>query len=154
MSGTYSGVGRVGRDPEARSVGSSGSEVTTVAICCQPYKSEPIWIRASVWGSAGKYIQDNVVKGDQVHFSGTLKKTIYKEKEYFELDAKFLELCGKKSGALPTKSDQLPKETRNQYRKQHDQTITKTVVSNGFTGESKPEKIFTTDGIDVDEIPF
>ena len=72
---TFCGVGRLGRDPETRSV-SEGRSVCNFSVALDEHKRDgekPMWVKVSIWGKQAESCQKNLHKGSQVSFVGKLK---------------------------------------------------------------------------------
>jgi single-strand DNA-binding protein len=88
-------MGRLGKDPEIRSVGNSDVANLSVATS-ERWKSKQTgeweekteWHRVNVWGEKGKgtikFIEDNLRKGDQVYLEGQIETRKWKDQQDVE----------------------------------------------------------------------
>jgi single-stranded DNA-binding protein len=70
----FIGFGYVARDPQVSQT-TQGSPFLPLAIRYRPEKqgADPLWIRATIWGSKGKQIANDLKKDDCVFFDGILQ---------------------------------------------------------------------------------
>lgn len=88
-------LGRLGKDPEIRSVGNSDVANLSVATS-ERWKSKNTgeweekteWHRINVWGEKGKgtikFVEDNLRKGDQVYIEGQIETRKWKDQNDVE----------------------------------------------------------------------
>lgn len=88
-------LGRLGKDPEIRSVGNSDVANLSVATS-ERWKSKNTgeweekteWHRVNVWGEKGKgsikFIEENLRKGDQVYLEGQIETRKWKDQQDVE----------------------------------------------------------------------
>ena len=78
-------IGRVGNDPEIRTL-QSGTTVCTVSLAVNKVWNDrntnerhekTIWVRASAWNQRGKVLSQYVRKGDMLHVEGEPSASAY-----------------------------------------------------------------------------
>lgn len=85
MMNVWTGVGRVGKEPETRTL-QSGTTVTTFSIAIKRYtkdkdKNITDWINVEAWGSRGDYVKKYIHKGNLVSVQGALHVNSYKAQD-------------------------------------------------------------------------
>jgi single-strand DNA-binding protein len=81
-------AGRLTRDPEVKYI-QSGTRLCNLSIVCsRKYKTkggetkeETLFVNANLWGEGGKWVSDNLSKGDPVLVEGSLKSDEWEDKE-------------------------------------------------------------------------
>ncbi len=91
-------IGRLGRDPETRTVGNGNSVCNFTVAVDHGYgdKKSTTWVRVAAWGKRGEFVQRFFSKGKTVFVSGELYTREYEGKTYVELDASTVEFAGSK----------------------------------------------------------
>ncbi len=82
MSAQIQFVGRLGRDPESRTVGANA--VTSLAVAVDVGfgdKRSTVWYDVSVWGKQGEAAKQNLAKGAQVFIAGEHEPREYQGKD-------------------------------------------------------------------------
>lgn len=78
----FTGIGRIGRDAETRSAGSS--EVTSWPVAVDVGygdKKSTLWLDCAMWGDRGSKIAGYIRKGDNIGVSGELSLREYAGKD-------------------------------------------------------------------------
>lgn len=87
MSCVICGVGRIGADPEFKTV--SEIEIVVLNIAISPSRDNVIWVKGTIWDyKNNKYIKriiDHLKKGKQIQFSGNISRTSAYTKKNGEL---------------------------------------------------------------------
>lgn len=113
MSNTISLVGRLGRDSERKSVGSSTVLEFSVGEKVGYGENENTnWWECKIWGKqAESALIDHLKKGQQVVIFGEAKLRKYNEKIYAEINVRNVELVGAKKDqeAAPSQQGYAPK---------------------------------------------
>jgi single-strand DNA-binding protein len=70
-------AGRLGRDPETRSVGDK--TVTNFSLAVDRFKKDdgPLWVDVSAWGKLGENVQRYITKGREVVVTGRVDLRVY-----------------------------------------------------------------------------
>jgi single-strand DNA-binding protein len=79
---TWSGIGRLGRDPEVRNTG-SGKSVTNFAIAVDygfGERKQTSWIPIVAWEKTAELAAQYLVKGSQVAVEGRLQQRTWEDK--------------------------------------------------------------------------
>ncbi len=90
--------GRLGRDPESRTVG-NGNTVCSFSVATNygyGDRQTTTWVRVSVWGKQGENAQRFLAKGREVVAFGELHTREHDGKTYVELDCRGFDLVGGK----------------------------------------------------------
>lgn len=102
MSNVFSGLVRIGSDPELRFIPGGKGVLTFSAASSTGYgdKKKTLWLRVSYWNNAEK-MKEFLSKGDQISISGELSINEYKAqdgttKTSLELNANIIDLVGVK----------------------------------------------------------
>lgn len=105
MSNIFSGLVRIGSDPELRFIPSGKAVLTFSAASTTGYgdKQKTLWLRVTYWNNAEK-MKEFLIKGNQILVSGELTQSEYKAndgttKTSLELNANIIDLIGKKDGS-------------------------------------------------------
>lgn len=86
MSASISFLGRLGRDPETKSV--NNSTVTKLAVAVDSgfgEKRTTAWFACDVWGKPGEAAKERLNKGSQVWISGSLSTREHNGKTILEV---------------------------------------------------------------------
>ena len=110
MSNVFSGLVRIGSDPELRFIPSGKSLLTFSAASSTGFgdKQKTLWLRVTYWNNAEK-MKDFLVKGAQISIAGELSQTEYQAKDgttktSLELNATIIDLVGgKKEASAPVR---------------------------------------------------
>tara|TARA_R110000868_G_scaffold9394_5_gene46930 strand:- start:2031 stop:2417 length:387 start_codon:yes stop_codon:yes gene_type:complete len=82
---SFSGLGRLGKDPELRMVGENKDRaVCNFSVALDDVKREgekTTWLKVTVWAKQAESCQKNLRKGSQVSFVGKLKLREYEAKD-------------------------------------------------------------------------
>lgn len=105
MSNVFSGLVRIGSDPELRFIPSGKAVLTFSAASSTGYgeRQKTLWLRVTYWNNAEK-MKDFIVKGNQISIAGELTQSEYQAKDgttktSLELNATIIDLIGgKKEG--------------------------------------------------------
>ena len=105
MSNVFSGLVRIGSDPELRFIPSGKAVLTFSAASSTGYgdKQKTLWLRVTYWNNAEK-MKEFLVKGNQISIAGELTQSEYQAKDgttktSLELNANIIDLIGgKKEG--------------------------------------------------------
>ena len=107
MSNVFSGLVRIGSNPELRFIPSGKAVLTFSAASTTGYgdKQKTLWLRVTYWNNAEK-MKDYLLKGQSVFVSGELTQSEYKgsdgtTKTSLELNANIIDLIGKKDVSAP-----------------------------------------------------
>jgi single-strand DNA-binding protein len=108
MSNVFSGLVRIGSDPELRFIPSGKAVLTFSAASSTGFgdKQKTLWLRVTYWNNAEK-MKEFLVKGNQISIAGELSQTEYQAKDgttktSLELNANIIDLVGgRKEGAAP-----------------------------------------------------
>lgn len=65
-------IGRVGRDPETKVVG-SGKTVTSYSVACNVTKEKTVWVKVTTWDKRAELDAQYVKKGMVLQAEGTLQ---------------------------------------------------------------------------------
>ena len=105
MSNVFSGLVRIGSDPELRFIPSGKALLTFSAASSTGFgdKQKTLWLRVTYWNNAEK-MKDFLVKGAQISIAGELSQTEYQAKDgttktSLELNATIIDLVGGKKEA-------------------------------------------------------
>jgi single-strand DNA-binding protein len=103
MSNVFSGLVRIGSDPELRFIPSGKAVLTFSAASSTGFgdKQKTLWLRATCWNKAEK-MKEFLVKGNQISITGELSQTEYQAKDgstktSLDLNVHSIDLVGKKS---------------------------------------------------------
>jgi single-strand DNA-binding protein len=103
MSNIFSGLVRIGSDPELRFIPSGKAVLTFSAASSTGFgdKQKTLWVRATCWNKAEK-MKEFLVKGNQISITGELSQTEYQAKDgstktSLDLNVHSIDLVGKKS---------------------------------------------------------
>ena len=110
MSNVFSGLVRIGSDPELRFIPSGKALLTFSAASSTGFgdKQKTLWLRVTYWNNAEK-MKDFLVKGAQISIAGELSQTEYQAKDgttktSLELNATIIDLVGgKKEASAPVR---------------------------------------------------
>lgn len=102
MSNIFSGLVRIGSDPELRFIPSGKAVLTFSAANSTGYgdKQKTLWLRATYWNNAEK-MKEFLVKGNQISITGELSQTEYQAKDgstktSLDLNVHSIDLIGSK----------------------------------------------------------
>ncbi len=102
MSNVFSGLVRIGSDPELRFIPSGKAVLTFSAASSTGYgdKQKTLWLRVTYWNNAEK-MKEFLVKGNQISIAGELTQSEYQAKDgttktSLELNANIIDLIGSK----------------------------------------------------------
>jgi len=79
MFQTFTGVGRLTKDPELKQVGEY--EVTDFGVAINGFKDEVLFLNGKTWGKSAKSMAEYTHKGDKVLVEGELKQDDWEDKE-------------------------------------------------------------------------
>ena len=103
MSNVFSGLVRIGSDPELRFIPSGKAVLTFSAASSTGYgeRQKTLWLRVTYWNNAEK-MKEFLVKGNQISIAGELSQSEFTAKDgstktSLELNATIIDLIGKKS---------------------------------------------------------
>ena len=68
-------VGRLGKDPELRTIPGKDYEITAFSLAVNVFakgEEQTVWLKCSLWGKKGEVFREYVRKGSQVTISGKL----------------------------------------------------------------------------------
>lgn len=68
-------VGRLGKDPELRTIPGKDYEITAFQLAVDVFakgEKQTVWLKCSIWGKRGDTFREYVTKGQQVTISGKL----------------------------------------------------------------------------------
>jgi single-strand DNA-binding protein len=91
-------IGHLGKDPEAKEVG-SGTVVSNFSVAVSSGTKErpkTQWFRCTAWGSMATDLAMNGKKGDVVDVTGRMESRKWEEKEIWELIVAHMHLTKKK----------------------------------------------------------
>lgn len=94
-------IGRLGRDPDLKTVG-SGRQVCNLSIASDHGfgdRKSTTWVRASVWGKAGENAARFLRKGSEVAVQGVVYTREHDGKTYVECDASNVTFIGSRGGS-------------------------------------------------------
>ena len=102
MSNVFSGLVRIGSDPELRFIPSGKAVLTFSAASATGYgdRQKTLWLRATYWNNAEK-MKEFLVKGNQISITGELSQTEYQAKDgstktSLDLNVHSIDLIGSK----------------------------------------------------------
>ena len=102
MSNTFTGLVRIGSDPELRFIPSGKSVLTFSAASTTGFgeKKKTLWLRATIWNNAEK-INPFLSKGSQIVISGEISQNEYTandgtKKSSLEINVSYVDLVGSK----------------------------------------------------------
>ena len=102
MSNIFSGLVRIGSDPELRFIPSGKPVLTFSAASSTGYgdRQKTLWLRATYWNNAEK-MKEFLVKGNQISITGELSQTEYQAKDgstktSLDLNVHSIDLIGSK----------------------------------------------------------
>ena len=104
----FSGVGRLTKAPESRTILSTGTSVVTFTIAItRAYKRDVTdFINCQAWGKTAEIVAKYVHKGDQIGIQGELNIDKYEDKYYTKINVQSVTLLGgKKQSDEPTPFD-------------------------------------------------
>ena len=82
MSNSFSFIGRLARDAEVKSVGSSTvCEFTAATDSGFGEKKSTTWAKCTMWGSRGEKLSQYLLKGKQVFVTGEMSIRDYTKKD-------------------------------------------------------------------------
>ena len=120
MSNTFTGLVRIGSDPELRFTPSGKSVLTFSAASNTGFgeKKKTLWLRATVWNNAEK-IKEYLSKGGQIVISGELSQNDYTandgtKKSSLEINVSYIDLVGSKSDS-PAQGQQPAAQSQNAH---------------------------------------
>jgi len=103
MSNVFSGLVRIGSDPELRFIPSGKAVLTFSAASSTGFgdRQKTLWLRVTYWNNAEK-MKEFLVKGNQISITGELSQTEYQAKDgstktSLDLNVHSIDLVGKKS---------------------------------------------------------
>lgn len=109
MSNTFTGLVRIGSEPELRFIPSGKAVLTFSAASSTGFgdKKKTLWLRATVWNNAEK-IKPYLSKGGQIVISGELSQNEFTgndgvKKSSLEINVSYVDLVGNKSDS-PTQN--------------------------------------------------
>jgi single-strand DNA-binding protein len=114
MSNIFSGLVRIGSDPELRFIPSGKAVLTFSAASSTGFgdKQKTLWLRATYWNNAEK-MKEFLVKGNQISITGELSQTEYQAKDgstktSLDLNVHSIDLVGskKEGGQAPQQAPQ------------------------------------------------
>lgn len=144
----WSGIGRLGRDPEIKTT-QSGTNVCSFTLACErrkgkgEEKAEVDWINCVAWKSLADLIGNYCKKGDQLAIEGRIQTRNYEDKDgkkvyVTEIVAEFIQLLE-------------PKEKKERPEPDEKQFSNNVHKGNSLTQDDISEQL--ADGIS-DELPF
>lgn len=108
----WQGIGRLGKDPEARST-SSGTAITSFSIACgwkSGDKEGTEWVNVTVFGKLAEICGEYLVKGKQVFIQGRLTTDKYEKDGVTRYSTKVIadrmQMLGANDGARSSQSEQ------------------------------------------------
>ena len=73
-------IGRLGKDPESRSVGDTSVTSFSIAVGWKTKQKEGTeWVNCSAWGKLGEICQQYLRKGSQVYIQGAMQTREYEK---------------------------------------------------------------------------
>ena len=112
MANCFFGIGRLTRDPESRTIPSTGTNVVTFTIAInRAYKRDVAdFINCQAWGKTAEIIAKYVHKGDQIGVQGELHIDKYEDKYYTKINVQSVTLLGgkKQNDYSGTQEDNFP----------------------------------------------
>ena len=94
----FNGIGRLTKEPESRTIPSTGTNVVTFTIAInRAYKRDVTdFINCQAWGKTAEIIAKYVHKGDQIGIQGELNIDKYEDKYYTKINVQSVTLLGGK----------------------------------------------------------
>lgn len=91
--------GRVGQDPELKTVGDHGSTVCNFSVAVSGYnrrarEKTTTWVRVAVWGKRGEQLSALLVKGSTVSITGEYSHRLHEGKVYVDVTTSDVTLLG------------------------------------------------------------
>ena len=109
MSNVFSGLVRIGSEPELRFIPSGKGLLTFSAASSTGFgdKQKTLWLRVTYWNNAEK-MKEFLVKGAQISIAGELSQTEYQAKDgttktSLELNANIIDLVGGRKENAPAR---------------------------------------------------
>ena len=108
----FIGFGKIGRKPELKTKGKS--PYCLLAIAIQPEKSDPIWLRVTMWGTKGKVMAGEAKVGYIVYVDGLITASEYNGQKFFNLKPDIIQIISKEPQAICTVPGDLSAKERDQ----------------------------------------
>ena len=120
MSNVFSGLVRIGSEPELRFIPSGKAVLTFSAASSTGYgdRQKTLWLRVTYWNNAEK-MKEFLVKGNQISITGELSQTEYQAndgstKTSLDLNVHSIDLVGKKPDGGQQQAPAPQRQTTNE----------------------------------------